>query len=603
MAQITQPLKTKPLFSASLWLPTAFVLATGGLLALLIFATLAYQVLYLDRIYPGVWVAGSNVGGMTQAEVVGVIGQRTAELLKHPVTIQYDSQSWTFTGEELGMRVDIVGTVNAAYSVGRKGDLLADMLTHLRLLNTGRSIEPVILYDTGPTNQVLQGLAEKIYRPPHDAELVLHPDGKIEVIKPEYGRRLHIDATQPLIEAALLQKSTQPVVPVVQQIKPGITEVESVRQQAENLLGRPIIFRYQSTAGPIEWRLEPRILVGLIDMVSHVNAQGKTEFELQLAQDKFTPYFEQMAQVINQEPVDARLAINPETNELIVLQPSQEGRTLDVAESFQRLLALKQRSTHLVDLAVTVTPPAIPSTDLPSLGIKELVSESTSYFKGSSESRMSNIAQAASKFNGVVIPPGSVFSFNKYLGPVTKEAGFNESLIIQGNRTSVGLGGGVCQVSTTVFRAALFGGYDIVERWAHGYRVSWYETNSVVGLDATVYSPDLDFKFRNDTDHYLLIQTDSDLEEGTVTFRFYGTPTNREVIVSEPVKTNLVKHGPPLYENDPSLPKGATKQVDWAVDGLDVSIKRTVKEGDTIIHQDEIFSHYEPWRAVFKVGG
>lgn len=603
MAQITQPLKTKPLFSASLWLPTVFVLATGGLLALLIFATLAYQVLYLDRIYPGVWVAGSNVGGMTQAEVVGVIGQRTAELLKHPVTIQYDSQSWTFTGEELGMRVDIVGTVNAAYSVGRKGDLLADMLTHLRLLNTGRSIEPVILYDTGPTNQVLQGLAEKIYRPPHDAELLLHPDGKIEVIKPEYGRRLHIDATQPLIEAALLQKSTQPVIPVVQQIKPGITEVESVRQQAENLLGRPLLFRYQSTAGPIEWRLEPRILVGLIDMVSQVNPQGKTEFELQLEQDKFMPYFEQMAQVINQEPVDARLAINPETNELIVLQPSQEGRTLDVAESFQRLLALKQKSTHLVDLAVTVTPPAIPSTDLPSLGIKELVSESTSYFKGSSESRMSNIAQAASKFNGVVIPPGSVFSFNKYLGPVTKEAGFNESLIIQGNRTSVGLGGGVCQVSTTVFRAALFGGYDIVERWAHGYRVSWYETNSVVGLDATVYSPDLDFKFRNDTDHYLLIQTDSDLEEGTVTFRFYGTPTNREVIISEPVKTNLVKHGPPLYENDPSLPKGATKQVDWAVDGLDVSIKRTVKEGDTIIHQDEIFSHYEPWRAVFKVGG
>jgi vancomycin resistance protein YoaR len=110
-----------------------------------------------------------------------------------------------------------------------------------------------------------------------------------------------------------------------------------------------------------------------------------------------------------------------------------------------------------------------------------------------------NIGVAASKFDGVIVPPDRVFSFNEHLGPVTKEAGYDESLIIQGNRTSVGLGGGVCQVSTTAFRVAFFGGYELVERWAHGYRVGWYETNSVPGLDATVYSPDVDFKFRNDS--------------------------------------------------------------------------------------------------------
>jgi vancomycin resistance protein YoaR len=215
---------------------------------------------------------------------------------------------------------------------------------------------------------------------------------------------------------------------------------------------------------------------------------------------------------------------------------------------------------------------------------------------------MQNIALAASRFDGVIIPPNGIFSFNEYLGDVTKEAGFNESLIIQGNRTSVGLGGGVCQVSTTAFRAAFFGGFEIVERWAHGYRVGWYEINSKPGLDATVYSPNLDFKFRNDTDYYMLIQTESDLVEGTVTFRFYSTNTGREVIVSEPETTNLVKHGPPLYEPDPSLPKGATKQVDWAVDGLDVRVKRSVQQGDQVLHEDEIFSHYAPWRAVYKVG-
>jgi vancomycin resistance protein YoaR len=215
---------------------------------------------------------------------------------------------------------------------------------------------------------------------------------------------------------------------------------------------------------------------------------------------------------------------------------------------------------------------------------------------------MHNIALAASKFHGVVIPPGEVFSFNQHLGEVSKENGFDESLIIYGNRTTVGIGGGVCQVSTTAFRTAFFGGFELIERWAHGYRVSWYETNSGPGLDATIYTPEVDLKFRNDTGHYLLIQTETDLQAGTLTFRFYGTNSGREVIVSEPELTNIVKHGPPVYEKDPTLPKGITKQIDWPKDGLDVTVTRTVKAGDVIIHEDVIESHYRPWRAVYKVG-
>ena len=215
---------------------------------------------------------------------------------------------------------------------------------------------------------------------------------------------------------------------------------------------------------------------------------------------------------------------------------------------------------------------------------------------------MSNIALAASKFDGVIVPPGQVFSFNEHLGPVTAEEGYDESLIIFGDRTTVGIGGGVCQVSTTAFRAAFFGGFELVERWAHGYRVGWYETNSVPGRDATIYTPDVDLKFRNDTGHHILIHTTTDLEAGTLTFKFFGTPTGREVLVSQPVQSNVVKHGPPVYEKTPTLPDGMMKQVDWAKDGMDVTVTRVVKEGDTIIHEDEIISRYRPWRAVYQVG-
>lgn len=602
MSPITHPI-VKPLkTSASLWLPVLFVLATGGLLVIIVFLTLAYQVIYLNRIYPGVSVAGIDVGGLSQAEVMAAIGQRAPEYLARQVTIRYGSDTWTYTGEELGMRVDVATTANAAYDIGRKGDLIADMLTHLSLLRSPRNIEPTILYDTGPTNQLLQDLADKINEMPRDAQLVIQPDARIEVIEAQRGRRMNVEATQPLIESALFANNGQVVIPLVQQVLPAIADVEAARQQAENLIGRPLLFRFKGETGTTEWRLEREALVGLMDITSKVNDAGKTEYSMTPNREKFAPYVEQIAQAIEREPTDARLEFNPETNQLIVLQESQDGRSLDVEATFEQIMALPNRQTHLVELPVTVKPAVVSSKEPEKLGIKELVNEATTYFKGSNESRMQNIALAASKFNGVVVPPGGVFSFNEHLGPVTKEAGFNESLIIQGNRTSVGLGGGVCQVSTTAFRAAFLGGYEIVERWAHGYRVGWYETNSVPGLDATVFTPDVDFKFRNDTAYHLLIQTATDLEAGTVTFQFYSTKTGREVTLSDPETSNPIKHGPPMYENDPTLPKGATKQVDWAVDGLDVLIKRTVKEGDKVIHEDEVFSHYEPWRAVFKVG-
>jgi vancomycin resistance protein YoaR len=603
MSQITQPI-VKPLKPSpvGLWLPALFVLAAGGLLVVLIFLTLAYQLVYFNRVYPGVWIAGVNVGGLTQAEVMTAINNRAPEYLARSVTIQYALDSWTFTGQELGMRVDVATTANAAYAVGRKGDLVADMLTHLSLLRLPRHVEPIILYDTGPTNQRLQDLAEKINQAPQEARLIIHPDARIEVIPAQRGRRMNVEATQPLIEAALFENNGQVVNPVVQQILPSVTDVEAARQQAENLIGRPLIFRFKAETGITEWRLEREALVGLMDITETVNQAGKTELSITPNREKFRPYIEQIAAAIEREPVDAQLQFNPETHELIVLQESQEGRALDIEATFEQIMALKNRQMHLVELPVVVKPPLIPSTDLAGLGIKEPVYEATTYFKGSSESRMRNIALAASKFNGVVVPPGGIFSFNQHLGPVTREAGYDESLIIQGNRTSVGLGGGVCQVSTTAFRAAFLGGYEIVERWAHGYRVGWYETNSIPGLDATVYTPDVDFKFRNDSDHYLLIQTSTDLEAGTVTFHFYSTKTGREVTLTEPEISKPIKHGPPIYEKDPTLPQGMTKQVDWAVDGLDVLIKRTVKEGDKIIHQDDLFSHYEPWRAVYKVG-
>jgi len=164
----------------------------------------------------------------------------------------------------------------------------------------------------------------------------------------------------------------------------------------------------------------------------------------------------------------------------------------------------------------------------------------------------------------------------------------------------LGPGGGVCQVSSTAFRAAFFGGFPIVERWAHAYRVGFYEPP--VGLDATVFAPSVDFKFKNDTDAYLLIQTKFDLKTTTLTFNFYGTKPNRTVEMEDPIMENIVPHGPAIYTDDPTLKKGTTKQVDFAHDGADVTVWRKILVNGQLVKREKFFSRYEPWVARYQVG-
>ncbi len=604
--QIGQVTKFVPLKRLStIWIPVLLFLFAGGLLVAMIFVTLGYQILYLNRAYPGISVAGNKVGGMSQPEIITAVNARTSAYLNRPITIRSGDEAWTFTGQQLGVRVDVATTANQSYEVGRSGNLLSDMFTHLSLFFSPRDIDPILLYDRDPTKQILEQLTDVVNNPPMNAQLVIHSASNIEFIPAERGRRLHIEATQPLIEAAIFSNAEQPVIDAfTQEIVPAVTDedVAALHQHLQSLLSNSLVFAFNTKTDAAEWRLDPDTLATMINIVEKADADGKPQLTIELDKAMLDPYFEELAEAINIEPSDARLRFDEEADELSVVQHSRDGRLLDEEAAREQAAAAVASGFSFVELPVLLTPATVSSDDIESLGINELVSESTSYFKGSNEGRMSNIALAASKFDGVIIPPGEIFSFNQHLGPVTAEEGYDESLIIFGDRTTVGIGGGVCQVSTTAFRTAFFGGFELVERWAHGYRVGWYETNSAVGLDATIYTPDVDLKFRNDSNHHLLIHTQSDLEAGTVTFKFYGTDTGRDVIVSQPVETNLVKHDPPVYEETPALPKGIMKQVDWAKDGMDVTVTRIVKDGNTVVYEDEVFSHYQPWRAVYHVG-
>ncbi|MDM8519377.1 VanW family protein [Anaerolineales bacterium HSG6] len=604
MSQIIEGISYKLNQLQSLWIPLLFVLTTGTILLLALFTVLGYQTIYINRTYPGVFIADIDVSGMPPTEMTTVLETRTSEYLARSVTINVENEQLVYTGQELGLRVDTSLTANKAYAIGRSGNLLTDLLTHLTLLIRPHTVEPIIVYDSGTTDQIVQQLADQYYQAPQDARFVIDGTGQVTIVPSQLGQQIHVETTQADIEQAIFSQNPQIVTVVTQKILPTVRELdlETARQQAVTLLAQPLRLGYQHQDETVQWQLEPQSLATMIKLVKTVDGAGKKQFSIAFEETTTKAYLEQLAVTIQIEPINAKLVFDDEANSLQVVQPSQSGRQLDMENSYQAITRLAQNPSEYVPLTVIFTSPPIDSDNLEALGIKEVVGESTSYFYGSSQGRMNNIELAASKFNGVIIPPGELFSFNHYLGPVTAENGYDESLIIGAERTAVGIGGGVCQVSTTVFRAALFTGFEIVERWAHGYRVGWYETNATPGLDATIYTPDVDFKFRNDTDYHLLIQTETDLDISTITFRFYSTHSGRDVVVSSPHIENEVKHGPPIYEEDSALPRGAMEQIDWAKDGLDVTVYRTVSEGDTVLHEDVVFSRYRPWQAVYKVG-
>jgi vancomycin resistance protein YoaR len=204
--------------------------------------------------------------------------------------------------------------------------------------------------------------------------------------------------------------------------------------------------------------------------------------------------------------------------------------------------------------------------------------------------------------NGILIKPGEEFSFDKAVGDVSSLTGYKQAYVIQNGRTVLGDGGGVCQVSTTFFRAILDAGYPITERNPHAYRVHYYEEDSGPGIDAAIYTPTVDLKFKNDSGHYLLVQSYIDTEEMRLTFELYGTKDGREVTIGKPVILSQSPAPEPLYQDDPTLPKGQIKQVDFAAPGAKVYFTREVKKNGEVIISDKFTSNYRPWQAVYLRG-
>jgi vancomycin resistance protein YoaR len=334
-----------------------------------------------------------------------------------------------------------------------------------------------------------------------------------------------------------------------------------------------------------------------------VNLSPSYEFN----QDKLLNIIQPISQKIEKKPVDALFTTTG--NKVSAFRISENGQTLDNQTLSNKILSyapslLSSRVPQSVtfQIPIKIVAPNITTEKINKLGIKELIGTGNSLFFHSIPGRIFNVNLAASRLSGILVAPGETFSFDQALGDISAFSGYKQAYIIQNGHTVLGDGGGVCQVSTTLFRAILDAGLPIVERHAHAYRVGYYEENSPPGIDATVFSPTVDLKFKNTNNNYILIQSEVDLDNLSLTFNLYGTKDGRQVAQTTPVVTNVTAPPPDLYQDDPTLPVGTVNQTDFAAWGANVSFTRTVTQNGKQIIFDKFISNYQPWQAVYLRG-
>ncbi len=576
------------------WFP--LVLAAGLVFLVTIGLILAYEAWCAGRIYPGVRVWGISVGGMRPADAA----RHLQECLALPsIQLVGPERSWNPPPTDIGLRVVAEATAQAAFRVGRGPE--DGPITHLLLLLGGHSIAPILSYDEAAARLYLQALAKELDIPPVDAALTFQGLTPVaSAARP--GRAVDVEATLAALRQALQDPNGAHVALAVREVLPQVAEAETARLLAEKLLSAPLTILLpdprQGDPGP--WSLAPEELVGML-----ATTVRDGQVVVTLDREALRAYLEDLAPSLAIDPVDARFHFDERTGQLIPIAPSSPGRALDVEASVESILAAVEVGQHTAPLVLRVVPPRYSeNVTAEELGIRDLVAVGDSYFIGSPSGRDHNIRLAARKFDGLVIAPGETFSFNQYLGEVSAEAGYDEAYVTMGEVLAIEVGGGICQVSTTAFRAALKGGYPITERWAHYHRVGYYELRGHgPGLDATVYAPSVDLKFVNDRPTALLIETEVEEAAHRLIFRFYSTDDGRRVEIRGPVITDETEPGPPIYQLDEKLAPGTVVEWQTAQKGLTAKVERWVYDRNgNLLYHNVFVSKYAPRRAVYRYG-
>lgn len=565
-----------------------------GIAALVVVAgLLATPLVLAERVSPRVYLGNIPLGGVSSEDIEGVLKEYEKDLLTEEVTVQLRDKEVKATLSDLGFSLDVPATRNA---IEHESRLLG--------LSFERHVQPVLNLNGVIAREVLHEQYKDVLALPKNADLVLQT-GKLVLVKGSSGEQVDLITFERDVEEHVSSNSTQdiPLVAISAAAPVQDNEVEDARVLAEKLLKDGMELRFQVLDETTEYDMKPFTIQRLLTFAEIVDPSDpkNTILGVKLDEKGLQDYLATtISPEIDQEPINARFEIDgeetaevptpavPEGQTAIQLADvgnlsgrrvaqfavPQRGQSLNVEESAGRIAQAISAGQTSVDLAVTIVEPEVTDiADINALGVSTLLARGESNFAGSPVNRVHNVRVGAEKYHGLLIAPGEEFSFNKFLGPVDASGGFKPELVIKQNVTIPEFGGGLCQVSTTIFRAAVYSGMEITTRRNHSYAVSYYGTP---GFDATIYPPYTDFRFLNNTPGYILIQTK--IEGTKLYFEFWGTDDGREVTVE----------GPQPYNRQPD---GAVKAV----------LKQSVSKDGQVIVEDTFYSNYKSPKLFPKV--
>lgn len=493
-----------------------------------------FDLVYAGKVFPGVSMNGIYLGGLTREQAKTTLAKAQTSYVSEQVPVQYANTTLSIDIKQIGTSYDLDQQVSAAYAHGHQTPL-ANQLRQIARSIVGRPTRlSQFSYDDAKLVPYVKQISDQIDSPVANAALSFSETGRVEVTPEQAGQRLDIGQLVAQLKQRIATSSSEFITAPVYPLSPSIDApaLTAAKAQADTYLQGPLTLTAAGktlTVTPKDitgWIAVSRAPVSVIKKTTDLTAfygPGAEPVTLSLSDTAIATYVAGIAKTIDRPSQNAQLSI--QDNKATVFQPSQTGFTLDQAKAVADIKAgLAKAGDRQVALDVKAIQPDVTEQNLNDLGINELISEGVTYFPGSPATRMQNIRVGAARFNGVLVKPGDVFSFESLLGDVGPATGYAPSLVILGNKEVYQYGGGMCQVSSTAYRAALLAGLPIVERHNHSFAVGYYTAPyGVPGVDATVYDLSVDFKFRNDTGHYILIQTN--LQGTTLKFDFYGTKT------------------------------------------------------------------------------
>ncbi|HEY3083578.1 MAG TPA: VanW family protein [Chloroflexota bacterium] len=503
---------------------------------------------------------------------------------------------------------------------GDRWSLEPSLLASLVRLD-GAGEQTRVALDAAALGRFVDRLAGLVARAPRDATLAIGPDGALQYAPDQAGRRLEREAAAQALRAAILLGAGEELALPTSALPAAIRaeHLAAAKAQAERALSGP----FELVAGDRTLALDRKAIAELLRI--EPAADGRTR-QLRIDTAPLRGQMEELAAAVHRPPRHGRLRIEGggkapvgavatlpgggESARVTAIVEGQPGQQLDVDAALalvaQRLTGPERKLTLPVREI-----PALTSQDRGALGKLELLDWSTTSYAGGVPERGYNIELAAERLDGVIVPPGETFSFNRALGPTNLETGYKWSWGIIGGgspnappRTVPSVGGGICQVATTMFHAVFWSGLPVEERHWHLYWIPKYglPPKGLKGLDATVdYDSGTDLQWTNNTAHPVVIQARTD--GSGISFGLYGTSPGWKVAAEGPVIDRYQPtSGATVEQPDPSKPVGYRLKVEEARDGFRAAIVRVVTTPDGQTRRATFVSDYVPSRHVWVVG-